>query len=539
MAESQVIMQIAPQELVPDPNNPRGKLRFIDELAENILANGLLEPLVVREVNGKLQIMSGHRRQAAAIKAKMPVVDYRMATVEDERIYAMQRLVSNSQRDDLSPVEHAQGIQQVLDLGATEDEVAKGLSIPVAAVQQSSTIAKAKKVVKEAPKHADLTFDQVLGLAEFEGDDDIYANLLNIATESPEEWPYEIEHHRQQRARDDKFAADAKVWKDKGYEVQTQGPRFQTNERYISRLVGSGKNKEMTAKDHATCPGRAIHLSFSFGTSSNTPTFTPMEMCLDFVKHGHKETNPSVHGSPQAIADAAASGTDAPTAADDQKSKDRKINLAMISAGKVAEVVRRDFVAGIIARKVAPKGTLKFAALYVTGRRFGNHQNSSEMLGALAGDKYGTAARMVGSRGGRYFTGEQQLIADGTEAQIPLGLFGAAAAEIEGDWQPNTWKGENEERAEYLRFLVSCGYKLSLVEQVSTGKVKPEAVWTDQEERKARAKGVKAVQAASKKTATPPRKAPAKPVKKTATAKKRAPAKRAAKKAVKRAPAKR
>ncbi len=103
-----------PRDLKPHRDNPRGVIdpesEEITRLADDILKNGVIQPIVV---NSKNEVLAGHRRRVAAIRAGLPEVPvvYRELTGSQfiEEIF----LSENMQRQDLSPLEEARAIDAV------------------------------------------------------------------------------------------------------------------------------------------------------------------------------------------------------------------------------------------------------------------------------------------------------------------------------------------------------------------------------------------------------------------------------------------
>lgn len=122
--------------LYPHPGNPRKDVGDVTELAESIKANGIFQNLTVvidgagvekahpeEDMDGYTVII-GHRRLAAAKLAGLEVVPC-MVVEMDEREQAATMLLENMQRSDLTVYEQAQGFQMMLDLGETQDGIAK------------------------------------------------------------------------------------------------------------------------------------------------------------------------------------------------------------------------------------------------------------------------------------------------------------------------------------------------------------------------------------------------------------------------------
>lgn len=127
MERKPTLTTIAIEKLHPYPDNPRKVLGNIDELAESIKANGILQNLTVVPMNDdwtEFTVIIGHRRLAAAKQAgltELPCAVVEMT--EKEQLSTM--LTENMQRSDLTVYEEAKGCQLLLDLGDTVAEVAE------------------------------------------------------------------------------------------------------------------------------------------------------------------------------------------------------------------------------------------------------------------------------------------------------------------------------------------------------------------------------------------------------------------------------
>lgn len=127
MERKPTLTTIAIDKLHPHPQNPRKVLGDIDELAEAIKANGILQNLTVVPMNDdwtEFTVIIGHRRLAAAKQAgltELPCAVVEMS--EKEQLSTM--LTENMQRSDLTVYEEAKGCQLLLDLGDTVAEIAE------------------------------------------------------------------------------------------------------------------------------------------------------------------------------------------------------------------------------------------------------------------------------------------------------------------------------------------------------------------------------------------------------------------------------
>jgi len=102
--------------LTPNPRQPRQQMEetALEELAQSIRSHGVIQPILVRRVGDRNEIVAGERRWRAAQRAgllKVPVV-YR--DVPDERLLEI-ALIENIQREDLNPIEEAQAYRRLVD----------------------------------------------------------------------------------------------------------------------------------------------------------------------------------------------------------------------------------------------------------------------------------------------------------------------------------------------------------------------------------------------------------------------------------------
>lgn len=98
------------------------------ELAESIKAQGLIQPILVRAVSeDRYEIIAGERRFRAARLAGLDVVPVQVKNVPDEAAAAM-ALIENIQREDLNPLEEAQGVDRLIrEFGLTHEQAAHAI----------------------------------------------------------------------------------------------------------------------------------------------------------------------------------------------------------------------------------------------------------------------------------------------------------------------------------------------------------------------------------------------------------------------------
>jgi ParB family chromosome partitioning protein len=121
-------------DIVPGMYQPRTHMDegALYELAESIKAQGIMQPILVRKLTGgdnagKYEIIAGERRFRAARLAGLDSVPVLVRDVPDEAAAAM-ALIENIQREDLNPLEEAQGLQRLIkDFGLTHEQAAQAV----------------------------------------------------------------------------------------------------------------------------------------------------------------------------------------------------------------------------------------------------------------------------------------------------------------------------------------------------------------------------------------------------------------------------
>jgi ParB family chromosome partitioning protein len=131
---NQTPSSLALSELVPGVYQPRTRMDegALYELAESIKAQGIMQPILVRKLSsgehaGKFEIIAGERRFRASKLAGLDSVPVLVRDVPDESAAAM-ALIENIQREDLNPLEEAQGLQRLVkEFGLTHELAAQAV----------------------------------------------------------------------------------------------------------------------------------------------------------------------------------------------------------------------------------------------------------------------------------------------------------------------------------------------------------------------------------------------------------------------------
>jgi ParB family transcriptional regulator, chromosome partitioning protein len=110
----------------PSPFQPRTRFTEtgLEELSQSIRTSGIIQPLVVRKIGARFQLIAGERRWRASQRAQLLRVPVVLREVSDEQALEL-TLVENIQREDLNPIEQARAFDRLMEeFHLTQDEVA-------------------------------------------------------------------------------------------------------------------------------------------------------------------------------------------------------------------------------------------------------------------------------------------------------------------------------------------------------------------------------------------------------------------------------
>lgn len=139
----------------PNPEQPRTnfKKEELEELSESIKKSGLLQPIVVRKIGDKYQIIAGERRWQACKLAGLKEVPIRVIEADDDEALVL-ALIENIQRSDLNPIEEAYGYRRMMERGKmTQTQVAQAVS------KGRSTVANALRLLELPEEAQEMLFD--------------------------------------------------------------------------------------------------------------------------------------------------------------------------------------------------------------------------------------------------------------------------------------------------------------------------------------------------------------------------------------------
>ena len=149
---SEALRMITVDRVRPGKYQPRTRMdeASLAELADSIREQGVMQPILVRPVDGaRFEIIAGERRWRAAALAGLSEIPALVRSVPDNAALAL-ALIENIQREDLNPLEEAQGLSRLIDeFGLTHDAAAKAVGRSRSAVTNLLRLMALPKAVQE------------------------------------------------------------------------------------------------------------------------------------------------------------------------------------------------------------------------------------------------------------------------------------------------------------------------------------------------------------------------------------------------------
>ena len=167
-------------DIIPNKDQPRKTFdeAALEELADSIRQHGVLQPLLVRPLaTGGYQLVAGERRWRASRMAELKEVPVIVKELDDTE--AMQiAIIENLQREDLNPIEEAEGLQALIDkCGFTQEEAAASVGKSRPAITNSLRLLRLPEEVRDMTKNGDISAGHARALLAFDSE----ALMLEVA----------------------------------------------------------------------------------------------------------------------------------------------------------------------------------------------------------------------------------------------------------------------------------------------------------------------------------------------------------------------
>lgn len=175
--ESDMLRMVEVGKLKPGKYQPRTQMdqESLAELASSIKSQGIMQPILVREQGDKYEIIAGERRWRASQLAGLQEIPVLVREIPDEAALAM-ALIENIQRENLNPLEEANGIKRLIDeFGMTHQAAAEAVGRSRTAVTNLLRLLNLAKPVQQLVMQGRIDMGHARALLSLEGAQQIAA----------------------------------------------------------------------------------------------------------------------------------------------------------------------------------------------------------------------------------------------------------------------------------------------------------------------------------------------------------------------------
>lgn len=164
---------LAVNDIFPNKEQPRKTFdeAALQELADSIKQHGVLQPLLVRPLTtGGYQLVAGERRWRASRLAELKEVPVIIKELSDTEAMEI-AIIENLQREDLNPIEEAEGLQALIDkCGFTQEEVATSVGKSRPAITNALRLLRLPEEVRQMTKDGDISAGHARALLAFDNE---------------------------------------------------------------------------------------------------------------------------------------------------------------------------------------------------------------------------------------------------------------------------------------------------------------------------------------------------------------------------------
>src|SRR5947209_14091823 len=235
-AATPTLVELDPTTLAEHPANVRFDLGDLTELTASIKAVGVLEPVIVTPItgdsengnnsNGGYRILAGHRRVAAAIRAKTATVPCLIRDdLSGDADALTTMIVENVQRAELTRTEEAAAYAQLAAFDLSAAQIAKRTGRDTKTVKDALKLHALPEQVKTPVADGTITLEEAAAIAEFADDPKAHARLMKAA-QSGYGLSYAIADERHRRAKAERKTANRAALEKAGVKVVGQPKGF-------------------------------------------------------------------------------------------------------------------------------------------------------------------------------------------------------------------------------------------------------------------------------------------------------------------------
>ncbi|MFN3307353.1 MAG: ParB/RepB/Spo0J family partition protein, partial [Candidatus Kapaibacteriota bacterium] len=173
---SEIFKEVEISQIRFNPYQPRKDFaeQNIEELAESIKINGVIQPITLRKIDDGYQLISGERRIRAAIKAGLSKIPAFIIKVDEDYKMLEIALIENIQREDLNPIDLANGLKKLSEeFNLTQEEIAKRVGKDRSTITNLIRLLKLPIPVQDSLRKGEISIGHAKVLLSLADDDSI------------------------------------------------------------------------------------------------------------------------------------------------------------------------------------------------------------------------------------------------------------------------------------------------------------------------------------------------------------------------------
>jgi ParB family chromosome partitioning protein len=463
------------------------------EFAASIRARGVIEAITAcPDPQGGLTVLRGQRRTLVAAKVGTPggTVPVRVVAAPGEADRITDQMVENLHRASIRERETRDGIEQLALLGVSAAQIVKRTAVARPVVDAALAVA-AHEASKARMDEQEMTLEQAAIFAEFEDDPDAVATLT---TAWQSRWDRPRLAHVAQRLRDEHdehaaLRAEAERLRAEGLPVLDPRDVPADARRLILDALRDADGNPVPEDQWPTTPGAAVMVTAEWDDGPEPQdedaepvepvrVYVPVWVCTDpdaaGLHHAYGPrlaTNTAHHPGVESDDERRAREAGEQTQREAESAERRRV-LANNKAWRSAEVVRREWLAGLCSRRVVPKDAEALIARAVLGCQYSlSHalEHGHTLLPTLLG---------IHTPEGVYQSRAQMCARVLAQATTPKAATMRTLAAVLAAWEDrsgvHTWRNPCPWDAAIMAALIGWGYPASDVEQLLVSRDAPD-----------------------------------------------------------------
>ncbi|WZO99139.1 ParB/RepB/Spo0J family partition protein [Isosphaeraceae bacterium EP7] len=234
------LLHIAVDQIDPNPFQPRRHFdpAEIAALADSLRLHGMIQPILVRTVGDRFQLIAGERRHRAAMEAQLHDIPARVMELDDQRVSEL-AMVENLQREDLNAIEKAGAFRDYLNnYGGTQEELASRLGIDRSTISNLIRLLELPEEIRQAVLNGQISQGHARALLALADAETMIHACQRVISES-----LSVRQTEALVATGEPTPAKTRIRKDPGHEAAAAAaarpPHFVEFEQHLAQRLGS------------------------------------------------------------------------------------------------------------------------------------------------------------------------------------------------------------------------------------------------------------------------------------------------------------